>query len=667
MKPNTLTYLILLVICFFQSCNNYEFPASQYPRIATLPVVDITEEGVTFQGDITDLAKGGIKDHGFVWGSFSDPSTQNEGRLSMGALSSLGQFKANLKSGMVKNRIYYVQAYVATDAYLVYGEPVPFTSQGSTLPVINNVLPAQATWGDTVVINGKYFSSVLEKNTVTFGALASKVLAATDSTIRCIVPNNIATKSIAINVSIVGFKSLPFNGFSLQSPSINNLSPSVATFDDIITITGTNFSREKARNIFKFNEHLAEVIEASKTTLKVKVPRTVRKKVDVISLTVNLQTTSLEGKFSIAAPVISSVSSEKVFIGDELVVTGTNFHPGGENIVLFNKILVPASSTKTTLTFSVPDGIVMNRLASIEVSVADQSAKIEKATEIQDAWINKGPISPAFTSPVSSDYTVGLAINNVGYLGIGTKGAFRKYNPTEQTWSIPAQFPGEERARRIAFSIGKSAYIGGGLNVETYEQVVDFWKYDSESNRWTRLSDMPAAIQELVVDPDNLDMNDVMETIDLSHGGFGYALQKDGTNDLWMYNPASDSWIKKSTFPNPINGLATGFVIGNTLIYSSYGGTTTKFNLNSNTWSTSHGGPEVNFERLKYSSFSVGGYGYIVTANNLLKFDPIADNWIDLPNDVIFTDNGLVTFVIGGKAYAYNYLFWEYDPNYQLK
>ena len=136
-----------------------------------------------------------------------------------------------------------------------------------------------------------------------------------DYIIKCVVPDDIPNKTVPIYLTIAGTQTQSTVNFILITPTIESFSPQVATFGDIVTITGKNFSSKKEKNVVKFNEHLAEVTESSKSVIKVKVPSTIRAKDNTISVAVNLQSINASSTFSILASTINSLSANKGFIG----------------------------------------------------------------------------------------------------------------------------------------------------------------------------------------------------------------------------------------------------------------------------------------------------------------------------------------------------------------
>ena len=186
----------------FTSCDTYEFPESPYPRVETLPVINISKTGVTFQAKLSFEGKDPITSHGFIWGISSDINIGKNDSIDLGTLSNSGEFSFDLKYGLNTDTTYYVKTFVKNGEYLVYGQVVSFTSMGSNAPRIDSFSPSEGTWGDTVVIAGDYFGNNIKSVTVSFGSLNSKVIECKDSVLRCVVPVNITTKTVPMFVKV---------------------------------------------------------------------------------------------------------------------------------------------------------------------------------------------------------------------------------------------------------------------------------------------------------------------------------------------------------------------------------------------------------------------------------------------------------------------------------
>jgi hypothetical protein len=388
--------LVLTAALIVSACDKYEFPNSPYPGLETRPVVRINSSGATFEADVWRQGSSPIIDHGFVWGETEQAFLTNYShKIQLGAFAGKGEFEANATAGLTPDKTYFVKAFVVTEDCTVYGDPVPFTSQGSTPPVIESFEPGEGTWGDTVVIHGKNFSGQQRFNEVEFAGLASTVVSSNDSTIKFIVPNDVPEKSVKIKVKVLQYEGESSAWFTLIGPVITGISPLNGTFGDIVTIAGQNFSTGANKNLVVFNEFTAEIVEATGTQLKVRVPSAIRAKENVVTVTSRLLSASGTQKFTINAPVIISVTPTELTAGSIVHVTGNNFNPtlSGNKVFLDGATATVEGATKTQLTVKTSSrAIYKNRSATIEVVVAEQSASSAQKISLLNRWIRKADV-----------------------------------------------------------------------------------------------------------------------------------------------------------------------------------------------------------------------------------------------------------------------------------
>jgi hypothetical protein len=655
-KAYSRIFLFLLAAFHLSQCDNYEYPKGLYPRLETLPAVNVHEHGVTFQARITPGGNEQIINHGFVWGIDENLSIDSNDKIQLGKNSGNGNFEADITAGLYPNQIYYVKAFVATDKYLVYGKIASFTSRGSMSPVLIELSPAEGTSGDTISIVGKHFSALPKNNIVKFGSLSAKVVDSNDSIIHCVVPDNIPVKSISVSVNVTGYEAGTTLKFTLVSPGIQNFTPFSGTFGDIVTITGQHFSRFKEKNIVQFNEFISEVVEASTTQLKVKVPSTIRARENVVSVTVNLQADNSVNKFSILPPVVTSISASQGFTGSTILISGNNFNPAseGNTVSLAGTSAKILEATKTSLSIEIPQkGIYKSRSFPVEVIVAEQSGVSSEIFTLQDLWLRKSDVP----GPKDRYGAVAFAIKDMGYIGLGggnVGSKFYQYNPSENSYIEVAPFPGGQRLEAISFVIGDYAYVGlGGVN--------DLWRFDPIGNTWTEMADFPG----------------YEYGVGVAVNGKGYIVTQEQTNNFWEYDPIADDWSQLETYPFviPEDGLTptAGFALNDEIyIYSTDVSTAPnpilRYNFETHSWQGIPG-VEDEFVTLDATAFAVNGFIYVRGYLQMHKFDPNTQSWQAPVEDVLGVREYSLSFVVNEKVYfgtswsGVNDL-WEFDPEY---
>ncbi len=367
---------LFVVAAAIWACGEYEFPEQKYPGVQTLPVINITASGALLRADIRRERTHPVTDHGFIWSLHPNPQFNAAEKISLGSMKeSAGTFEARVEQGLYVDTVYYVKAFVETKSHTVFGPVVSFRSAGSRGPVIEDVSPAKGMWGDTLVIRGENFSNAKSNVEVAIGSAGAQVVSVSDSTIRCIVPDDLAGDVLPVYVIATGKKTIWSGRFVLEPPIISGFSPARSTFGDTVGIRGSGFSVANGENKVRFNEYVALVISSSRTQLKVVVPVSLNRSESVLSVEVNERTHVYGKKFLLLAPVIASFTPTSGSAGATVTILGSNFSPVlGANMVLFgDKAARVISASAGKITARVPDGLPANNQARITVNVVGQS------------------------------------------------------------------------------------------------------------------------------------------------------------------------------------------------------------------------------------------------------------------------------------------------------
>lgn len=243
-----------------------------------------------------------------------------------------------------------------------------------------------------------------------------------------------------------------------------------------------------------------------------------------------------------------------------------------------------------------------------------------------NVWTEKtnylgGYLVGAVSFVVDDELFVGTGVND-NYVNY-----FYKYDHNFNSWEAVASLPSSQRAHGIAFSIGNYGYVGLGEYFDHYNNkdyyYNDLWRYNPMTNSWTKMSDFPGKPRAystcFVID-------DKAYITDSQHGD----------KDLWEYNTLTDSWTKKSDYP----GNSIGF------------------------------------------SFSINDKGYVGFGmpngiyNDFWEYDPMTDAWIEKENFPGKSRSLAVSFSFMNKGYLAcginkdnnqnsNFLtdIWEYNQN----
>lgn len=100
-----------------------------------------------------------------------------------------------------------------------------------------------------------------------------------------------------------------------------------------------------------------------------------------------------------------------------------------------------------------------------------------------------------------------------------------------------------KRARAVSFVLGQKMYVSCG--VDTAEIVHnDLWEYDPATDSWSQRADMPAPARRNAIAAEFTDKAYVGLGIDNDDASIGSRLA-----DIWEYNPISNSWTQGQDFP----------------------------------------------------------------------------------------------------------------------
>ncbi len=164
---------------------------------------------------------------------------------------------------------------------------------------------------------------------------------------------------------------------------------------------------------------------------------------------------------------------------------------------------------------------------------------------------------------------------------------------------------------------------------------------------------------------------------------FGDIGQGNNTNTLYEYNPISDSWTQKASFPGPGRGNGFSFSIGNNIYAGGgYDGFSTYFDFaeylpDSNMWVAKTTFPGSGTRGSKGANLL--GKGYVVGgtfnrsfpySNQLWEYDPSTDMWTQKANvpfgansgSVLFSSDSLLYITHGHNGSSMHSGMWAYNP-----
>ena len=266
--------LILSACIFLVKCKDEEAGKREWPRLSTMPVTNISEQGAQFNAEIIFRGDFEILQYGFVWSKGYNPTIENSDKIVLTGSPAANTFSVQTTTTLGVNVTNHVRSFVQTADYMVYGTDVEFISLGSKSPKITSFEPETGSWGDTINITGEYFSYLSGDNVVKLGEIEAHIISVSDTLLSVIVPDKLNQNSVKVSVSILGNSAFSEQEFTYLMPEITSVSPLSGTFQDTITIFGNNFGRSISYNLVYFGSetNVAQIISVNPSRLTVIVP-----------------------------------------------------------------------------------------------------------------------------------------------------------------------------------------------------------------------------------------------------------------------------------------------------------------------------------------------------------------------------------------------------------
>ncbi|MEO0330806.1 MAG: IPT/TIG domain-containing protein [Bacteroidota bacterium] len=587
-----------------------------------------------------------------------------------------------------------VQLIVGQDTVYSEQEFRILTSSDTASVRVTAFSPSAGNVGDTLTITGTGFGESIDDVEVKLGEVETKVIEVSATQLQVIIPENAQTAKISVKV---GEREASSEGeFEVIEPvvlQIKSLSASSGSVGDTLTITGEGFSTERAENEVKLGDVAMTVVTASATELKVTVPEEAKN--GKITVTVGEQTSSSEEEFEVIAPVvkITSLSATDLVEGDTLVIEGEGFGASLTEIQVKvgDELAEIVEVSETMIRIIVPRGISSGR---VSIEVGDQTVSSEETVTVREPSpvvitkiepnvgilgttviitgegfsgdddenvVKFNGVTATITRATSTELIVTVPARaftgKVTVTTLGATGTSDENFVVEGTWIQKGDLPFNGGYDNVAFAIGDKGYA---LDMSSGNNRL--YQYDPSTNLWTQKSSFPGDRRQ--------DMTTVVFN-GKAYAGLGRVLGGVFRSyfDWWEYDPATNEWTQKTNCPI---SSGEGFAIGNK-VYMQQIDTSRKrfyeYDPSTDTWTQ-----KQDFAGEAYSSrpviFTIGDKGYIATGSfskKLWEYNPDNDSWVekaDLPGR---GRSFAVGFTINGKGYvgsgAHGHAdFWEYDP-----
>lgn len=237
MKNSIITLLASLLILFLASCEAEEIDRGGIPNLRTLSVSDNNQEGVTMNADLFFRGEGRILEYGFVWIRNEDPNIENGFMVSEFGNIDGGKFSLRSNSYLRDNIRYNVRAFVRTNAIIAYGDIKEFTSNGTSIPVIQSYSPTTGSWQDSLYIKGK-FETYSRAYKIYLGEIELVRISQSDSLLVYKIPSRKNERIATLRLFFDSRNFAAAESFTYVTPEITSLSANVVSPGDTLTVYG---------------------------------------------------------------------------------------------------------------------------------------------------------------------------------------------------------------------------------------------------------------------------------------------------------------------------------------------------------------------------------------------------------------------------------------------
>ena len=269
----------------------------------------------------------------------------------------------------------------------------------------------------------------------------------------------------------------------------------------------------------------------------------------------------------------------------------------------------------------------------------------------EDTWTTKANM-PTARYVLSSSVVDGIIYAIGGDAG-SRASVVEAYDPLTDTWTRKANMPMGRGAGTSSVVNGKIYYMGGRLNYNG-ANISSVIEYDATTDTWTAKADMPTPRTWLS-----------SSVVDGKIYVIGGALTYQGAplSTVEEYDPTTDTWTTKADMPTPRASVSTNavngriYAIGGTSGYGQWNqglSTVEEYDPAADTWTRKTDMPTG---RTYFSTCAVNGKIYAIggmDSNHLSsveEYDPATDTWIRVA-DIPTARSGLATSAVNGKIYA---------------
>lgn len=438
--------LVLLTVLSAACTEEAKIQEREYPLVRTFFTSD--DESITFTGEIMSKGSQEIISYGFVF------ETQHQEQVD--TILFIGKpaenFNITLQSGFAPGVMYHFRAFIQTSEHCIYGNRLDFMFNDSKPVELYRYYPIRGTTGDTIVIEGKFFSRLSCRNIVMFGSDTAKVIIAEDDKLYVKVPETPKDQICQISVKTPS----SFSSFEGNFERWYNWSRIIDS------VPGTYQRGTKAGQYVILFDYW------DKTTM-----------VTNINTGLSNFATQFPGSgYTYYDPVFSC--EDKAYF----LCNGSNqlwqYIPQTGEWIRKQDVPTPLEP------YSKP--IVIESIAYF-IDSNNDSVRLWAYNAIDDAWTFKKNLTGSHFYPVAS-----FAAGNKGYFGCNESGIVKVYefDPVTSTIKHLSDYPGQGKTNLAGFFIDGKIYLGLGYYESGIQYLAkDLWELNTMTLKWQESFSFP--------------------------------------------------------------------------------------------------------------------------------------------------------------------------------
>ena len=273
------------------------------------------------------------------------------------------------------------------------------------------------------------------------------------------------------------------------------------------------------------------------------------------------------------------------------------------------------------------------------------------------SWVQVNSLPDSFNE---THHSFAFSFDDTGYIVAGNSNSgerddFYQYDPINDSWTELTPFPGTPRGFAIGDTWNGKAYFGFGHDGTSL--LNDLWEFDPSNMSWTELAPCPCAART--------------HPAMIAHNGRVFVglgnTSTENMNDWWEYDITLNTWSQKDDLPSQSRHHPYQFGI-NDYVYTGFGHGNDIFNdwfrydITTETWTQVATLPAEG--RVAGTQFSYNGLGYVLSGDGdnhdsmetgeFWAYDPISDNWEEMPPHPEGSRWAPASFIINGEVYIIN-------------